>query len=237
MARDPLRRRASRDLQNSRRKLERAAARLRKQANEIEKARRNQWRKTHPDEHRKFDPSPITKRLRNQARNYERMAKRATTKGKSIEQIYEKIADMDVRVEESKGYVTSNAQFRFELGMAQRGETTNIFGKGGEASQTKARLFWMMTKQAWQGANTPEQRYDAILAHYGATSLKDVYDQISATDYFTDFVAKWLSIDYSNVDTTSEAWQELINERFEDLGSPEQQQIVQAYNNMYGVLM
>lgn len=236
MARDPLRRRASRDLQNSRRKLERAAARLRKQANAIEKARRDQWRREHPGERRTFEASPLAKKLRNQARTYEKFAARSSSRGKTIEEIYERVADIDVRVQESQSYVASNAQFRFELGMAQRGETTNIFGSG-EQAKTKARLFWMATKQAWQGAPTPSDRYDAILAHYGAKSLEEVYETVATRDGFAEFVADWLGLDYSAVDTTDSQWQSMVYERFEDLGSPEQQQIAQAYNNFSGTVV
>ncbi len=236
MARDPLRRRASRDLQNSRRKLERAAARLRKQANAIEKARRDQWKAMHPGEHRKFEASALAKKLRNQARVYEKFAAKSTSKGKTVEEIYERVAELDVRVEESHGYVKSNAQFRFELGMAQRGESTNIFGSG-EIAKTKARLFWMATKQAWQGSATPSDRYDAILSHYGVKSLEEVYDLVSERDGFAEFAADWLGITYDSVDTSDSRWQAMVYERFEDLGSPVQQQIVQAYNNFVGTVM
>lgn len=229
MARDPLRRRASRDLQNSRRKLERAAARLRKQANAIEKARRDQWRREHPGERRTFEASPLAKKLRNQARTYEKFAARSTSRGKTLAEIGQRILDLESRVYDSANSAAKNAQFRFELGMAQRGERTNMFGEG-EQAKTNIRLFWMKTKQAWQGSLDYEGRYDAILAAYKAENLYEVYDEISSRDDFAEFVAKWLNIDFSMVDTTDEDWQSMIYERFEELKSSEQVQIVNSYN-------
>lgn len=218
MARDPIRRKASREAQNARRRAERAAKALRKQANELEKQRRANWRSSGKDP--KGTESLTARRLRNEARQLERFAsKTTTTKQTDLNKLQERINELDARVAKAKDPTrASRAQFNFELAAAQSGFNTNTFGSGSaEENRLKVKMFFAFYKNDWQGA-APEDRIDIIMKKHGFSSIQEAVDTAINDDVMKS-VYDALHIDTSNIDTNSQEFQSMISmleEKYEE---------------------
>lgn len=223
MARDPLRRRASRDAQNARRRAERALKSVQAQIKKLTGRDR---------------ADTLTMRdLKLHAEAMQSYIKNASTRGKTVEEVYESIADLDERVAATRDYVVPNIAFREEVAAAQRGFKTLTFGASGKEATLMTKVFFIATKPSWISAPTPEMRYGSILKRAGYTRLADVWADIKSKRELWDFLADFIEVAQSgDVDTRSDTFQEFVISKYAELPSPEAElnKAISAYLMSYG---
>ena len=133
-----------------------------------------------------------------------------------------------------------NAIFNFQLNQALDEQGTPIFGDS-KTSRANALAFLNAYKQDWQGED-PSQRLQIILKASGKRTLQEAYEEFMKSECdvsgevmtWHTFVARWLGIDYDNVDTTATDWQARIEQAFAALDSPEQDAISEAWARFKG---
>lgn len=221
MARDPERRRISREAQNARRRLLRRAAHLRKQA--LTEAN-----------------AAVKKVYRNEARNIERAVKKsAIPRGSTLKEAASTLEKLKSRERTPATVKNSNILIRNEMKRAMDSQQT-VFGSGREG-RARVKSFFMFYRKDWESQPFGD-RYQTIMSKHPGMSIADLYEAMQ-TSYvetasgekktYEQYIADRLGIDYSNVDTGSSAWKAQILEAFESLDSAEQNE----YANAYAMLM
>lgn len=110
-------------------------------------------------------------------------------------------------------------------------QNSTLFGSGREA-RARVKAFFMFYSDDWIGS--VGDRYEAIKQRHPGMSLFDLYEAMtkagSVTGYsFEEYIADYLGIDYSNVDTSDPAWKRQIMEEYDKLDSPLQKSLAVAY--------
>ena len=218
MARDPETRRRSREAQNLRRKLQRRAKRLQARA------------KLEKDE-------GIKQVYRREAKNINEAVRRSAFKrGESDTkktQKFQRLLDLNEAPTRQRN---RNLFIQSEMRRAMDKQQT-IFGAPVEG-RVKVKTFFMIYQRDWQSSESPN-RYESILAAHPGLDLWDLYSRALDADMkkggvtFEMFVADYLGIQYDEVDTTSPAWNHMINEKFDSLDSPTQKAIAVAYGALH----
>lgn len=216
MARDPERRRISREAQNARRKLQRRVARLRKLA----KSEKNAKVKT---------------AYQREAKNLTGVIKRSAFKrGESLNKVSKKLERLISRIEEPTLQKNRNLYVQNEMRRALDGQNT-IFGSGQEG-RAKIRAFYMAFSDDWV-SKEGDTLTNILQAHPGM-DIYDLYKSSFIETGFTgktweEFIADYLGINYSNIDTSSSAFKNQMNEQFDSLDSPIQKELAVQYNRLH----
>lgn len=216
MARDPVRRRISREAQNARRKLQRRVARLRKLA----KAEKN---------------VKVKAAYQREAKNLTGVIKRSAFKrGESLTQVSKKLEHLTSRIEEPTLQKNRNLYVQNEMRRALDGQNT-IFGSGQEG-RAKVRAFYMAFSDDWV-SKEGDTLTNILQAHPGM-DIYDLYKSSFLETGFTgktweEFIADYLGIDYSNIDTGSSVFKNQMNEQFDSLDSPIQKELAVQYNRLH----
>lgn len=218
MARDPERRRISREAQNARRKLQRRVARFRKIA--------------------KSEKNPVFKKVyQREAKNLEAAIKRSAFKrGDTLKQVSEKLSRLQGWVARPSFQKNRNVFVMNEMRKALDGQSS-IFG-GGKAGRFKIKSFLMATQNDWvakEGDNL-----ENILQAHPDSDLFEVYESAIGSrkngKTYAEFIADMLGINYEGVDTSSEAFENMVFENVlsNNLGGGTDLQAALA--NQYSVL-
>lgn len=216
MARDPARRRISREAQNARRKLQRRVARLRKLA----KAEKN---------------VKVKAAYQREAKNLTGVIKRSAFKrGETLSQVSKKLERLTSRIEEPTLQKNRNLYVQNEMRRALDGQNT-IFGSGQEG-RAKVRAFYMAFSDDWV-SKEGDTLTNILQAHPGM-DVYDLYKSSFLETGFTgktweEFIADYLGIDYSNIDTGSSVFKNQMNEQFDSLDSPIQKELAVQYNRLH----
>lgn len=216
MARDPVRRRISREAQNARRKLQRRVARLRK----LVKAEKN---------------VKVKAAYQREAKNLTGVIKRSAFKrGESLTQVSKKLERLTSRIEEPTLQKNRNLYVQNEMRRALDGQNT-IFGSSQEG-RAKIRAFYMAFSDDWV-SKEGDTLTNILQAHPGM-DIYDLYKSSFLETGFTgktweEFIADYLGIDYSNIDTGSPVFKNQMNEQFDSLDSPIQKELAVQYNRLH----
>jgi hypothetical protein len=216
MARDPERRRISREAQNARRKLQRRITRLRK----VAKSEKN---------------AKVKAIYRREAQNLEQFVKRTAFKrGESLTQVSKKLERLQKRIEEPSRQSKRNLFVQNEMRRAQDRQPT-IFGSGAEG-RAKVKSFFMAYSKDWAGEDG--DHIENILKAHPEMDLFSLYTASFLQETPTGttwelFIADYTNFDYSNVDTTSEKFKNQMNERFNNLDSGDQKKIANEFAKLY----
>lgn len=216
MARDPARRRISREAQNARRKLQRRVARLRKLA----KSEKN---------------VKVKAAYQREAKNLTAVIKRSAFKrGETLSQVSKKLERLTSRIAEPTLQKNRNLYVQNEMLRALDGQNT-IFGSGQEG-RAKIRAFYMAFSDDWV-SKEGDTLTNILQAHPGM-DIYDLYKSSFLETGFTgktweEFIADYLGIDYSNIDTSSSVFKNQMNEQFDSLDSPIQKELAVQYNRLH----
>ena len=216
MARDPARRRISREAQNARRKLQRRVARLRKLA----KSEKN---------------VKVKAAYQREAKNLTGVIKRSAFKrGETLSQVSKKLERLTSRIAEPTLQKNRNLYVQNEMRRALDGQNT-IFGSGQEG-RAKIRAFYMAFSDDWV-SKEGDTLTNILQAHPGM-DIYDLYKSSFLETGFTgktweEFIADYLGIDYSNIDTSSSVFKNQMNEQFDSLDSPIQKELAVQYNRLH----
>lgn len=216
MARDPARRRISREAQNARRKLQRRVARLRKLA----KSEKN---------------VKVKAAYQREAKNLTAVIKRSVFKrGETLSQVSKKLERLTSRIAEPTLQKNRNLYVQNEMRRALDGQNT-IFGSGQEG-RAKIRAFYMAFSDDWV-SKEGDTLTNILQAHPGM-DIYDLYKSSFLETGFTgktweEFIADYLGIDYSNIDTSSSVFKNQMNEQFDSLDSPIQKELAVQYNRLH----
>ena len=216
MARDPERRRISRQAQNERRKLQRRVNRLRK----IAKTEKN---------------VKVKAAYRREAKNLSEAIKRSEFKrGESLSKSTEKLERLIKRVNEPSLQKNRNLFVQNEMRRALDNQQT-IFGSGREG-RVKVRSFYMAFSDDWI-SKEGDTLTNILQAHEGM-GLYDLYQSIfdeknSSGETWEEFISSYLGMDYSKVDTSSAAFKKQMIEHFDSLDSPIQKIIAVKYAQIH----
>ena len=215
MARNPERRRVSRDLQNTKRRAERYVKSLREAA-----------KRTHNAAERDA--------LRRQAKNLTARIKRASTRGKTLEQSQQILGSLQSALNRSQHV---DEFVKFEMKRAQDSQRTRLFGPG-KIGRARVQAFFMYYKNDWRDAQTREERYQRILDRHPGHTLFELFQiALSSTKEignqqmtFEEYIAFFMGLDYADVDTSDPAWRDVMGSTFDNLDSPTKDAIVQAWS-------
>lgn len=245
MARDPETRKQSRYAQNLRRKLQRRAVRLRKVA---AKERNAKIRKAYLREAVNLEAAVKRSYFSKSVKTVEKIEAVTSKFSDKARKINESIARKTLpfgeklkKVKMLEEYVSTptkqkhrNLFVQNEMRRALDNQTT-IFGSGQEG-RAKVRAFYMAFSDDWV-SKEGDTLTNILQAHPGM-DVYDLYKSIflekSATGKtWEEFIADYLGIDYSNIDTSSPAFKNQMNEEFDKLDSPIQKELAVQYNRLH----
>ena len=192
--RDPLRRAYSRELQNLRRKGEREAKRLRELAKET-------------------TSSHARDSYRREAKNIMARVKRASSKGKTTEQVGKMLNRLSESLDPARARSRRNLQFKVELSQAQDGMGTSGALKG--VTRNEVNAFFAVTSGFTTGRNGDKLELirQGIKNKYGfeAKSYEELWDYVTSTEAYRKTIAT-TAMSTRGVDTESEAFQGVPHE-------------------------
>lgn len=215
----------TRTLQNARRRAERHAAQLRKQAASYKRV------KTEAGGYRL---AAQAKELLREAREIEKIAKRSTArtpsgKRKTNARIIEMIEGLNEARVQTATASFSNNRFMAAMREARKGLTTPEFGEGSVAKM-KVNQFWRWSQPIWGDKYKVSERGPALLHHFKVKTMAEVWnifekqmlDGVGDGDGKGQSFYVWLN-DRMNLgfDTDDPNFNRLVMEAFESLGSPE----------------
>lgn len=263
MARDPETRKQSRYAQNLRRKLQRRAVRLRKiaakeknakiseayvrEAKNLEAAVKRSYFSKSVKTVEKIEA--VTSKFSDKSQKINDKVVAATSKfSDKAQKINDSIARKTLsfgeklkKVQALEEYVSQptkqkhrNIFVQNEMRRALDNQNT-IFGSGQEG-RAKVRAFYMAFSDDWV-SKEGDTLTNILQAHPGM-DIYDLYKSIflekgSTGKTWEEFIADYLGIDYSNIDTSSPAFKNQMNEEFDKLDSPIQKELAVQYNNLH----
>ena len=245
MARDPETRKQSRYAQNLRRKLQRRAVRLRKVAAKEKNAK---VRKAYLREAVNLEAAVKRSYFSKSVKTVEKIEAVTSKFSDKAQKINDSIARKTLsfgeklkKVKALEQYVSTptkqkhrNLFVQNEMRRALDNQTT-IFGSGQEG-RAKVRAFYMALSDDWV-SKEGDTLTNILQAHPGM-DIYDLYKSIfletgSTGKTWEEFIADYLGIDYSNIDTGSPAFKNQMNEQFDSLDSPIQKELAVQYNNLH----
>lgn len=222
------RRFVTRQLQNARRRVERQAAALRREAATYEKVR-------NPKTGR-LRLSAQAKLLRKEASRLERYAKGSTSKTKSgrartNKALLKRIAKLDELRDDYASAAFKNQRWEAAAREAKKGIATPEFGAG-DIGKRKVQAFYTWAQPYWRDVTNPADRNAVILERLNVPTLQQAFDifQSKETSAGNDGFWVWVNDQLNwGFDTNDARFNELSMENWEKLNSDEKKALSNRY--------
>lgn len=224
------RRYVTRQLQNARRRVERQAAALRREAATYEKVR-------NPKTGR-LRLSAQAKLLRKEASRLERYAKGSTSKTKTGKKrtnkaLLKRIAKLDELRNEYANSSFKNKRWEAAAREAKKGIATPEFGSG-EIGKQKVKAFYTWAYPYWRDVTDPAERNAKIMERLNVSTMQDAFEifQSKETAAGNDGFWVWVNNQMNwGFDTNDARFNELNMEKWENLSSDEKKSLSNKYYN------